>query len=169
MSETEKPWHNRSNEQLRQLFQMEPAAQVDYPDRSDIFVGTTVLPELWERHYSSEAVYSSDFSKCGESFCYLKIDGIDGLEGSVFVDKSQIEDTLDEALRHLGVGCVIGSSTGLRYSYVDFAVTDVVTAINVVRKVLRAGNIPKRSWIIFFDTDKSNLTTGVWDDSPLPP
>jgi hypothetical protein len=146
-----------------------PVEQADYPGRSDLFVGYTVLPNLWERFHSSEAVCSADYSTCGEAFCYLKIDGINGLEGSVFADKSQIEETLDEALRHFKVGCVVGSGTGLRYSYIDFAVIDVQMACGVIRKVLCAAKIPKRSWILFFDSDKAQQWIGVWDDSPPQP
>jgi hypothetical protein len=163
------PWHMQSREQPHQMFQMQPVEQPDYPGRSDLFIGHTVVPALWERLSSPEPVRSSDFSACGEIFCYLKIDGIDGLEGSAFADKSQIEDTLDEALRHFKIGCVIGSGTGLRYSYVDFAITDVPTACDVIRKVLRAGKIPTRSWILFFDSDKQDRWTGIWDNTPSPP
>ncbi len=163
------PWHMRSKEQPHQMFQMQPVEQVDYPDRSDLFVGYSLIPALWERFHSAEVVRSSDFSTCGETFCYLKIDGINGLEGSVFADKSQIEDTLEESLRHFKVGCVVGSGTGLRYSYVDFAITDVAMACGIIRKVLCAGKIPKMSWILFFDSDKAEQWIGVWDDTPAPP
>jgi hypothetical protein len=164
------PWHMRAKDgQRHQMFQMQPVEQADYPDRSDLFVGYTTLPDLWERFHAAEMVNSSDFSACGETFCYLKIDGIRGLEGSVFEDKSQIEDALDEALRHFKVGCVIGSGTGLRYSYVDFAVTDFPMASGIIRMVLCAGKIPKRSWMLFFDSDKAEQWIGVWEDSPAPP
>jgi hypothetical protein len=164
------PWHTRAkDDQRHQMFQMQPVEQEDYPGRSDLFVGYTALPDLWERFHATEVVKSNDFSTCGEAFCYLKIDGINGLEGSVFEDKSQIEDALDEALRHFKVGCVIGSGTGLRYSYVDFAVTDFSMASGIIRKVLCAGKISKRSWMLFFDSDKAEQWIGVWEDSPAPP
>ena len=162
------PWHMRSREQPHQMFQMQPVEQAEYPARSDLFVGYTVIPALWECFHSSEAVHSTDFSTCGETFCYLKIDGINGLDGSAFEDKSQIEDTVDAALRSFKVGCVVGSGTGLRYSYIDLAVTDVAMACGIIRKVLCAGKIPKSSWILFFDSDKTEWI-GVWDDTPLPP
>jgi hypothetical protein len=164
-----RPWHKRSKDQPHQVFQKQPVEQADYPGRSDLFVGYSVIPALWERYHSAEPLQSSDFSACAEMFCYLKIDGINGLEGSVFADKSQIEDTLDEALRHFKVGCVVGSGTGLRYSYVDFAVTDFPMACGIIRKVLCPGKIPKRSWILFFDSEKVEEWIGVWDDTPPPP
>ena len=163
------PWHLRGDELSYQMFQMEPTEQADYPGRSDLLVGSTAIPGLWERLQSLEPVHSADFSACGETLCYLKIDGINGLEGSVFEDKSQIEDTLDEALRSSKVGCVVGGGTGLRYSYVDFAVTDFINACNTIRATLCAGKIPKRSWIMLFDSDKAGQWVGIWDDTPAPP
>lgn len=169
MSKNNIPWHRRSKEQPHQIFQMQPLENADYPGRSDLFVGYTVIPALWERYHSGEAVQSRDFSTCGEIFCYLKIDGINGLQGSVFSDKSQIEDTLDETLRHFNVGCVTGSGTGLRYSYIDFALTDLPIASGIIRNVLCGGNIPKRSWILFFDSAKVEQWISVWDETPRPP
>ena len=163
------PWHIRGKDQPHQIFHMQPMELQNYPERSDLFVGYTFIPSLWESFYSSKPLRSTDFSTCGETFCYLKIDGINGLEGSVFTDKSQIEDTLDEALRSLKVGCVSGSGTGLRYSYVDFAVTDVAISCEIIRKVLCAGKISKSSWILFFDSNKRNNWIGVWEDTPPPP
>lgn len=163
------PWHARSKERPHRIFRIQPVEQAEYPRRSDLFVGYTMLPALWERFHSSAAVSSRDFSTCGETFCYLKIDGLNGMEGSVFQDKTQIEDALDVALRHFNIGCVIGGGTGLRYSYVDFAVTDPPAAFGIISKVLRAGKVPKNSWILFFDSERADEWIGVWDDSPAPP
>jgi hypothetical protein len=166
----DRPWHLREkDDQLYQMFRMQPEKRTDYPGRADLLVGYTAVPDLWQRFHAAEVVRSGEFSICGEIFCYLKIDGINGLEGSVFKDKSQIEDTLDEALRSFNVGCVVGGGTGLRYSYVDFALTDFSMAFGIIRKVLRAGNIPNRSWILFFDSDKAQRWIGVWDDTLPPP
>jgi hypothetical protein len=165
------PWHLRSKDQPVEMFELEPDERDDYPSRSDLLVGYSAIPGLWEQFHSGESspLQSSDFSTSGETFCYLKIDGINGLEGSIFEDKSQIEDTLDEALRSFKVGCVVGGGTGLRYSYVDFAVTDVEMATGIVRKVLCAGQIPRRAWILFFDSNLLNQWIGVWDETPAPP
>ena len=51
---------------------------------------------------------------------------------------------------------------GCRYSYVDFAVTDFPMASDIIRKMLCAGRIPKRSWILFFDSDKVGRWIGIW-------
>ena len=71
-------------------------------------------------------------------------------------------------MRREEVGCYVGGGTGLRYSYLDLALTDVARAV-VIMRVLREGNIPKRTWIQFFDTDLQTEWVGIWDDAPPPP
>ena len=109
------------------------------------------------------------FSRCGETFCYIKIDGSEGLDEEKFADKAQIEDALDEVLRPDRLGCQIGGGSGLRYSYIDLALADLERGIDVVRKRLQKGNVPRRSWIQFFDADLAAEWVGIYDDSPPPP
>ena len=72
-------------------------------------------------------------------------------------------------LRPARAGCVIGGGTGLRYSYIDLALTDVRRGSDLVRQRLRAGNVPKRSWLLFHDCEWAREWVGVWDDTPRPP
>ena len=68
-----------------------------------------------------------------------------------------------------GLGCQIGGGTGWRYSYVDLALTDVEKGIEAVRARLRAGNVPRRSWIQFFNAEWEQEWIGIYPDSPPPP
>jgi hypothetical protein len=124
---------------------------------------------MWQNAHSSVPFDSIRFSRCGETFCHVKIDGTEGLDEEKFADKAEIEDALDEALRDQEIGCVIGGGTGLKYSYVDLALVDVDRGAEIVKRVLRGGNIPKRTWILFFDTDLQARWIGVWDGAPPPP
>jgi hypothetical protein len=151
------------------MFHRSPSEQADYPGQSDLFVGSSMVPGLFDEMVSSEPFRSTDFSTCGEAFIYLKIDGINGLDGSIFSDKTEIEDALDEPLRTAKIGCVVGGGTGLRYSYIDFAVTDIESAVKVIRTTLQAGKIPNRCWLMYFDSDKADKWFGIWDNSPPPP
>ncbi len=117
---------------------------------------------------SSSTFWSSAFSGCGETFCYLKFDGKDGLDEEKFTDKGDIEDALDGVLRSESCGCFIGGGTGLRYSYIDFALTDVRKGVDLIKRVLREGNIPNRSWVLFYDSDMADEWIGVYDDTPPP-
>jgi hypothetical protein len=67
------------------------------------------------------------------------------------------------------VGAVLGGGTGLRYAYIDLALADISAALPVIRGCLRNLQIPKRSWLQFFDATLSQEWIGIYDDSPMPP
>jgi hypothetical protein len=125
------------------LFETKPQEAKDYSDQMDMFVGKSVNQALWTTAHSGTLFHSERFSKCGETFCYVKLDGKDGLDEEKFPDKAAIEDALDEVLRPRRLGCHIGGGTGLRYSYIDLALTDVQQGLDAVRRRLREGNVPK--------------------------
>ena len=66
-------------------------------------------------------------------------------------------------------GCVIGGGTGLRYSYIDLALADVDAAIPLITRRLRAGKIPRRTWLLFFDAPLAHEWIGIYGDTPVPP
>ena len=119
--------------------------------------------------HGDECFYSERYSRHGETFCYLKLDGAAGLEEEKFPDRASIEDALNEILVPARAGCVIGGGTGLRYSYIDLALADVDAALPLIKSRLRAGNINQRSWLLFFDAPLGTEWIGVYDESPAPP
>jgi hypothetical protein len=151
------------------IWKLKPEKADDYCGQLDLFVGKSANPAQWNAAHSGGLFHSERFSRCGETFCYVKLDGSQGLDDESFADKSEIEDALDEALKAEKLGCHIGGGTGLRYSYIDLALTDVDHGIHVVRERLQAGKVPNRSWIQFFDSDLAAEWVGVYDDSPPPP
>lgn len=151
------------------LLELTPKQVDDYPHQFDLMVAKTALLPMWQRAHSNKVFSSARYSRCGETFAYVKLDGSHGLDPNGFADKSEIEDALDEALRPTRLGAHIGGGTGLRYSYVDLALTDIDRAIPVIRDALRRVRAPKRSWVQFFDDDLAEEWVGVWDDSPEPP
>ena len=150
------------------VYRAEPDEADDYPGRSDLTVAVTRVPELFEATCSDEPFRSGDFATRGEIFCFLKVDGSDA-DDMVFEDRDAIERAMEQALSATHSGWLLGGATGLRYSYVDFAVTDFDVAMSALRQVLREGKIPRRSWILYFYTSLEDEWEGIWDDSPPPP
>lgn len=150
------------------LFQRTAEQSDDFPGRTDLITGLTLDPPLWAATFTSR-FHSSRFSTGGETFCFVKIDGIDGLAGSEFDDRGAIEDALDETLRTARSGCVIGAGTGLRYSYVDLALTDLDAGLEATRERLARGRVPRRSWIQFPDMGWTDEWIGIHPDTPAPP
>lgn len=150
-------------------WELQPEEAEDFCQQKDLFIGKSVNPQQWSSARGDGLFSSERFSRCGEIFCYVKIDGSEGLGDGEFQDKSEIEDALNEVLKPEGLGCYIGGGTGLRYSYVDLALTNVERGIEAVRRRLQAGRVPHRSWIQFFDSDWAAEWVGVYDDTPPPP
>lgn len=152
-------------------FEREPAEQADYPCLDDVFVGVapTRSVELLNTFFKNVPFDSSRFSRRNEVFCYVKIDAAEGLEQTAFADRGEVEDALNGAIRPEGFGCTFGGATGHRYSYLFLAVTRRKEAFDRVRSILQKGRIPKRSWILFFDSELAWEWIGIYPDSPPPP
>lgn len=100
---------------------------------------------------------------------YVKLDGSRGVDEERFAAKSELEDAIDAVLLPAGLGCQIGGGTGLRYSYIDLALAEPERGLQAVLERLRAGNVPRRSWVQFFASDLQREWIGVYPDSPPPP
>lgn len=150
------------------LLELKPERKDDYPQQADLFVAKTPSLDLW-RATRADGFYDKRFSRHGETFCYLKLDGSAGLDEEKFADKGEIEDAMDALLRPAGWGCQIGGGTGLKYSYVEMALKNCAKALPAVRQRLADGNVPKRSWILFHNCEREIEWIGVYDDSPAPP
>lgn len=164
----EKPLCLESEQATWTLWKLEPRPDTEF-GQLDLFVARSMTPPMWTAAHCGAPFYSERFSRCGETFCYVKLDGADDLEQCAFADKAEIEDALDGVLKATGLGCQIGGGTGLRYSYVDLALVDVEKGIEAIRQRLREGCVTRRAWIQFFDAGLVAEWVGVYDDSPPPP
>lgn len=150
------------------LLELKPDQQDDYAGQRDLLVAKTPNLELW-RATRDDGFFDARFTRLDEKFCYIKLDGLEGLDGEKFKDKGEIEDAVDDLLKPAGWGCQIGGGTGLRYSYIELALKNCDEALPAIRKRLAEGNVPKRSWILFHHCEQTTEWVGVYDDSPPPP
>lgn len=162
------PHYERLEDAEWSMWELQPTHADDYPAQRDLIVGVSMVPEQWVAVRSDRCFASQRFSRCGELFCYVKIDGSEGLGENGFADRAEIEDALDAVLVPAQLGCHIGGGTGLKYSYVEFALTDPERGIEAIRDRLRAGRIPHRTWIQFFDEDLAAEWVGIYEDTPPP-
>jgi hypothetical protein len=145
-----------------------PQPQEDYARREDLLVASSMNLPLFEAAHSDLVFASCRFSH-SEIFCYLKIDRDSLPSGQVVQERSDIEQALDARLHPLGLGGTCGGGTGLRYSYIDLALTDYREAVPVIRNILAKHGMPKRSWLLFFDSEWASEWIGGAADSPPPP
>jgi hypothetical protein len=151
------------------VFRLQPTRADDYPGFSDLATASCANKELWLGMHGSGAFYSARFSRLGEKFCYIKIDGADGLGASKYPDRVSVEDALDEALIPARAGRVVSGGTGLRYSYIDLALADVDRAIPLIRGCLTEGMVPRRTWVLFFDAPLAREWVGIYPETAAPP
>lgn len=162
-----RPLHEFAADAEWSILKLEPKAADDYALQSDLLVGKTMYLPMW-RAAQSRTFFSERYSRFGETFCFLKLDGTEALKEG-FEDKVAIEDALEGAFAGTGLGAVIGGGTGLRYSYIDLALTDVERAVPILRETLQRGQITRRCWLQFFDDTLAAEWVGMWPDSPPPP
>lgn len=138
------------------------------PGREDLISLVTVSPEVTNGTFSPR-FWSGRHSRCGESFVYVQV-AADGPPSGARLDRrEQIEDALDEALIPRKLGAVISSATGVRWDYIDLAVTDLHAAAEVAVKAMRAAEVDGPAWIRCHDADWTSEWKGVWDDETPPP
>src|SRR5262245_7694316 len=150
--------------------QLDPPEEAeDYQARSDLYVAATHDVELFQAMRSGQPFSSACHSKLHEMFCYLKIDAA-GVESSDRVAfRYGFEDALNPLLVEAGVGGCIGGGTGLRYAYIDLALTDIKGAAPIIRKTLSQQQAPLRSWLLFHDDDYLAEWIGIYGQTPEPP
>jgi hypothetical protein len=151
-------------------YKMEPDHDGDdFPGRSDLIVGTTCRMELIEAVMSGKLFDSRCHSRHKEYFVYLKIDASEVPSSNRVDHRASLEDPLDAALQQAGIGGTIGGGSGIRYSYVDLALTNVMQSLPIIRQVLTQQRAPLRTWLLFFDSQLSEEWFGVYPQTPPPP
>jgi hypothetical protein len=151
------------------MLELEPEPAEDYPARADLLCANTHNVELYQAAFGPYPFASGCHSRVGELFCYLKLDGIDVPREEFVAFRSQFEDALNPALLAAGAGCCCGGGSGLRYAYIDLALTDLAKAVPVIRQTLAQHRAPLRSWLLFLDSDLAAEWVGIYGQTPQPP
>ena len=165
--ESAPPYDTEQTEEEFQMVQFSPRKRPDYHTQQDLLVCMTRRPELSLAMLSSLRFCSRRFSRCNETFCYIKIEhaGFDDVVSS----RSGFESLVEKALRQNSLGTIFAGGTGLRYMYTHLVLTDVERAVAELRKALEGTQLPARSWLLFPDYDLIHEWLGLHAESPAPP
>jgi len=163
------PFLDRIDGLPRTTIELNPKQAEDYTHRYDLCWAYTRTPEIWRNAHSDQTFWPGRFSRCGETFCFLKIDRGEMDPAPRLDQHMRFETPLDGALRARRYGCVTGAGTGLRYIYVDLALLDIENAVRRLRKLLQHAGVSRRAWLQFFDSSLGAEWIGMWPDSPPPP
>jgi hypothetical protein len=153
------------------ICELRPEQAEDYARRDDLLLAVAAQPDVLEASGSGGVFDSARFSRCGEKFCYVKLDRLSDPDGDPekYLDREPLDNAVNAKLVPAQLGCVIGGGTGLRYSYIDLALTDLQRGVAAVREALRDQNVPLRTWIQFFDDELAAEWVGVSSEAPPPP
>jgi hypothetical protein len=80
---------------------------------------------------------------------------------SAFLERDEVEDTLQEALGAAGLGEVTGAGSGLGVSNLDVEVTELDAGLTLVRRVLRDLEVPPSTMIYLNEGDALKGTDKV--------
>lgn len=164
------PCHRYLRDEGWSVYEMQPQKNSDYARRDDLLVAVTGRPDVFERAHGDGVFHSNTLSRCGETFAYLKFDSPLGLDvGQRFKERGELEDAVDALLKGHRFGCVVGGGTGLRYSYIDLALTNVPAACDLLRPMLKARKAPAKSWVLFFDHELGDEWIPIYSEAPPPP
>ncbi len=161
------PHHARAGAGEWTLFELEPERADDYAAQDDLVLATTSVPEMLKAFLQGLPLYSGRFSRHGELYCYLKLDGGGRTDEERLKARSALEDGLNAALVRAQAGSVVGNGLGLRFSYVDLAIADLTLAAPILRE--RVDGVWDHAWLQFCDTDRAGDWLALADSSEPPP
>jgi hypothetical protein len=148
------------------LYRLQPPEVDDYARWDDLFIASTCFPDLFKELFEDERFYSDTLSNFGEMFCVVKVERSDDFDMD---ERTRLEEELDEHLKHRSLGAVIGNGTGVRYSYVFLALKSPDEALQVVSRIAHKCELPRRSWILFLDSELEEEWLPVWPGGEKPP
>ena len=148
-------------------FELKPAEAIDYADRDDLLTAVTCDPDLAAATFEAQAFASARFSRTGETFCYIKVDER-GAVDSGFAEREDMEEAIRATLESQELGCLVGSGTGLRYTYLEVALTDLDNALLAIRETLQEGQVSRRSWVLFHDAVWQNEWFSIYEGASGP-
>ena len=149
------------------LFELEPEPAVDYAAQDDLVLASTRLPELKKSFLRGDPFFSGRFTPAGDLFAYLKYESRERIGEARLRERGILEKALTRAL-HEGDGSVFGVGVGLRYSYIDLAISNAACVETKILPALRSLEISERSWLLFHDTPLVADWIGVYAGTPAP-
>ena len=82
-------------------------------------------------------------------------------DDSAFLERDEVEDSLQQALAAAGIGEVTGAGSCLGVANLDVEVTDLDAGLALVRKVLRDLEVPPSTMIYLVEGDATKGTDKV--------
>lgn len=148
-------------------FELSPEPAADYAGQDDLLFCSTRTPELKKCFLRGEPFFSGRFTASGALFAYLKYETLKSSPEARLAERGRFEALLTRILAECDGG-VMGFGLGVRYGYIDLALTEPDWVQQRLLPELRALEISKRAWILFCDSELQGEHLPVYPDSPAP-
>jgi hypothetical protein len=149
------------------LFELEPEPAADFAAQDDLVVCSTRVPELKKCFLRGEPFFSGRFSNSNALYAYLKYDSAEATTEARLAERARFEAAFSRTVR-AEQAALVGLGLGVRYSYLDLAVTDADCIREHLLPALRAAKIAQRAWFLFCDSELEREHIGLYPDSPEP-
>jgi hypothetical protein len=135
------------------LFELEPETADDYGAQDDLVLATSMRPEMLKCFLQGMPFCSERFSRHHEVFCYLKYQSETASPEERLSERNRFEDALGSRLASNKLGAVVGNGLGMRYTYIDLALTDPALGLESLERLARTIRLPEKSWLLFCESD----------------
>jgi hypothetical protein len=150
------------------LFELEPETANDYGAQDDLVLATSMRPEMLKCFLQGMPFCSARFSRHREVFCYLKYQSDLASPEERLTERNRIEDALATRLTSNKLGAVVGNGLGMRYTYIDLALTDLASSIESLERLARTLHFPQKSWLLFCESDWRERWFSIGEKAGIP-
>ena len=147
------------------LLEVEPLADARGARKDDLVLASTSTPELLRCYLDGSPCASRRFAHGGVVFVYLSYVDSERRMSERVARRTLIEGALAKHVR--GVGAVTGVGLGVKTSYVDLALCNLETGLPGLVSKLREFELPRRSFLQFFDTELADEWLSIWPDTRI--
>jgi hypothetical protein len=147
------------------LLEVEPLAPDRGRRKDDLLLASTRTPELLRCYLDGSPCASRRFSRVGEQFVFLSYADDEAAMKARVARRTTIERALSHAIADLGA--VTGVGLGVKTSYVDLALCNLEAGLPRLVEAARRLELPRRSYIQFFDSELDEEWLSIWPDSRL--
>lgn len=132
-------------------YQADEDAKPSRTRRGDTIVGTTCIPRIVFDFLENDGRLSEDpLEGTGAEFVYIAVDGTVFPDGQQVDVRSNIEDTIKDALRQQSCGRSLGGAFGSSASYIEFLLFDADNGRRIIQETLTDLQLAGRSRIESF-------------------
>jgi hypothetical protein len=164
----EAPYHAFCERADWTMLELKPELADDYGGKDDLALVSTMLPEATKCFLEGAPFSSVRFSKHGERFAYLKIDMADRSPQQRHDLRVELEDELNNILVPGRVGCVTGAGLGVRYVYLDLALSNLEHGVRIACERVHRVRPDAAGWALFCESGWEEEWVGVGHHGPPP-